>query len=481
MAASPVYTRRTQRALGFEGDRPDDLQEHPARHRRAAISSWTSGTRSTTRPRRVLARPLRRADGRRADGRGLRARHVPRHRGPDVRRHRHRDQPPGPGPADPPAAARTGRPVARHCAWTVTISDEHPAVPVPEEAKAMAATRAATMELAPIDPDDQGRQLRRSARRRPRLRRLVRLRTAPHHRRGLSAGSSAGPLLPGGHGGPDGDVGGSRRVRPPRFHRRGRGVAAERFRHVLGLPPTLEGAATLLGLHPRLLPYEYVRCDVEFHERLIVRIGRDTGAMADGAWPSMLDADHLGPLDAIVRRSTTTLGASRCRTARLRPGRRSGPGCRTGARIGRRAADEVQHRCGVRVRGPRYSGRIADRTPVVHRCARATDRATPARRHHASPPGSGNLRAPPRYEPRRRRLGDPCTGDACRPDRGTGRPSPLDRGRSPDVTRGVRRPTGRGSAGGSHEAPVAPVAERGARTGGSSERTNWPLTTLAMR
>jgi hypothetical protein len=79
------------------------------------------------------------------------------------------------------------------------------------------------------------------------------------------------------------------------------GVAAGRLRDAFALPPTLEGAAALLRLHPCLLPYAYVGCDVSLDDRLVVRIGRDTGAQADGAWSSTLDADHLGPLDAIVR------------------------------------------------------------------------------------------------------------------------------------------------------------------------------------
>ena len=44
-----------------------------------------------------------------------------------------------------------------------------------------------------------------------------------------------------------------------------------------------------------------MHCDVELGDRLVVRLGRDTAAVADGAWPSMLDGDHLEPLDAMVR------------------------------------------------------------------------------------------------------------------------------------------------------------------------------------
>ena len=113
MAASPIYSRRTQRALNFgERRRADDPQEHPARHRRAAPLHGLPLPRRRRQPRRVLARALRRAARRRADGRGVRARHVPRDRGPDLRRDRGRDEPARPGAAAAPAAARARRPRA---------------------------------------------------------------------------------------------------------------------------------------------------------------------------------------------------------------------------------------------------------------------------------------------------------------------------------------------------------------------------------
>ena len=75
MAASPLYSLRTQRALELrQRRRADDLQEHPARHRRAAPVHGLPVQGRRPAARRVLARPLRRADGRRADGRRVRAR-----------------------------------------------------------------------------------------------------------------------------------------------------------------------------------------------------------------------------------------------------------------------------------------------------------------------------------------------------------------------------------------------------------------------
>ena len=80
------------------------------------------------------------------------------------------------------------------------------------------------------------------------------------------------------------------------------GVAAGRIRAALGLGRELDDVKTVLALHPALLPYAYVRCEVDGFDRPTLRVGRDTGAGADGAWPAMLDADHLGPLNAIVPR-----------------------------------------------------------------------------------------------------------------------------------------------------------------------------------
>jgi len=301
MGASPVYTRRVQQALGFEGDSVEtifkgmqidvgappqfmdfrfvvhdhDHGEFWLDHCGALMDVEPMGPDYVKAMCHDIEDPTFDAT---ATASNPRAQVRPVHRPPRV-------------PSDR----------SPHCAWTVTIADDHPAVPVPEETKAMAVTRAATLELAPIDPDDPGRHdyagplladldfadWSASA-----LRRITDEVCLQGHLLALSfrAAVAARTALP------------EDAVDFGRHQFTGvAGVAAERFRDALGLAPTLEGAATLLGLHPGLLPYGYVRCDVDLGDRLTVRIGRDTGAMADGAWPSMLDADHLGPLDAIVR------------------------------------------------------------------------------------------------------------------------------------------------------------------------------------
>ena len=113
-------------------------------------------TRARSLARRVPPRPLRRVDGRRTDGRGLRPRRcattsrtrrsTPPHRRPTA----------GAGPPDPPSAAT---PADRHphCALDgdhrrVASRDRRP----PGDSTSMRRTRAATTELDPIDPMTKG-------------------------------------------------------------------------------------------------------------------------------------------------------------------------------------------------------------------------------------------------------------------------------------------------------------------------------------
>ncbi len=299
--ASPVYTRRMQQALGFEGDSVEtifkgmqidvgappqfmdfryvvtdhDHGEFWLDHCGALMDVEPMGPDYVQAMCHDIEDPTFDAT---ATATNSRAQVRPIHRPPRV-------------PADR----------APHCQWTVTINDAHPALPVPDEAKLIATTRAALLALAPIDPDDSGRHeytgplvadldfadWSASA-----LRRITDEVCLQGHLLVLSFLAATA----------------ARTARPEDAVAIGRhqftgvaGVAAERFRDALDLPPTLHGAATLLRLHPGLQPYEYVRCDVDLGDRLVVRLARDTGATVDGAWPSMLSAEHLEPLDAMVR------------------------------------------------------------------------------------------------------------------------------------------------------------------------------------
>ena len=54
-------------------------------------------------------------------------------------------------------------------------------------------------------------------------------------------------------------------------------------------------------MHPAFNPHQYVDVSITLGDRLLLTLGRDCGAGEDGAWPSMIDAEHLGPLNALVR------------------------------------------------------------------------------------------------------------------------------------------------------------------------------------
>ncbi len=301
MGASPLYTRRMQRALGFGGDSVEtifkgmqldvgappqfmdfryrvtdhDHGEFWLDHCGALMDVEPMGPDYVVAMCHDIEDPTFEAT---AMATNPRAQVRPIHRPPRV-------------PADR----------MPHCHWRVTIDDHNPVLPIPAAAEAMATTRAATMELAPIDPDDPGQHdyagplvadLNFSDWSASALRRIIDEVCLQGHLLVLSFLAALG----------------DRGVSPEAVVEFGRrqftgvaGVAADRFRDALRLPPSLEGAARLLALHPGLQPYDYVRCDVELGERLVLRLGRDTGAVSDGGWPSMLDGDHLGPLDAMVR------------------------------------------------------------------------------------------------------------------------------------------------------------------------------------
>jgi hypothetical protein len=301
MGASPVYTKRMQRALRFEGDSVEtifkgmqiDIGAPPQfmdfrylitdhnhgefwlDHCGALMDVEPMGTDFVVAMCHDIEDPTFDAT---AIATNPRAQVRPIHRPPRV--------PAGRTPA---------------CHWTVTIAESNPELPVPVEAEAMAATRAATFELAPIDLGEPGRHeyggplvadLDFSEWSGSALRRIIDEVCLQGHLLVLSflaatrrrAGSAEATA---------------------EFGRRQftgvAGVAAARLRDALDIPPTLAGAARLLALHPALQPYGYVRCDVDLDDsRLVLALDRDTAATADGAWPSLLDGDHLEPLDSMV-------------------------------------------------------------------------------------------------------------------------------------------------------------------------------------
>jgi hypothetical protein len=301
MGASPVYTKRMQRALGFEGDSVEtifkgmqidvgappqfmDFRYRVADHDHGEFWLDHCGALMDVEPMgpdyvRAMCHdiedPTFEAT---ATASNPRAQVRPVHRPPRV-------------PSDR----------VPHCHWTVTIDESHPELPVPPEALAMADTRAARLGLAPIDPEDPGRHDYAG----PLLEDLPFSEwSSSALRRILDEVCLQGHLLV---------LAFLRAVRARadsdasavEFGRRQftgvAGVVSARLRASLGLGPTLTDAARLLAVHPALLPRPYVGCDLELGDRLVLRLGRDTAAEADGAWPALLTAEHLEPLDAIVQ------------------------------------------------------------------------------------------------------------------------------------------------------------------------------------
>lgn len=200
----------------------------------------------------------------------------------------------------PPRVPADRKPV---CAWTVTIDPD--AEPVEPATEALAGTRAARVELAEIDRADRGRadyagpllsdiqwvDFSRSA-----LIRIADEVALQHHlltlgfRTAVDARTDAATGL---------DI----------VRKQFTGIAgltSERLCGALGLGNDAAALAKVLRLHPALNPAAYVDAEVssETHggERIVeLRLGRDCGAVADGAWAGLLEPDHLAPLDALVR------------------------------------------------------------------------------------------------------------------------------------------------------------------------------------
>ena len=309
MGASPVYTRRMQRALGFEGDdvttlfkglqldigappqfmdfrftvHDRDHGEFALAHCGALMDVEPIGEDYVRRMCHDIEDPTFDAT---AVATNPRAQVRPIHRPPRV-------------PADR----------APHCAWTVIIDDSHPAAPIPPRSEQLGTTAAARWAASEIDPSEDGRgdyagplladvqfaEFSRSA--------LVRIAEEVCLQGHLLTLAFVLALRA--------RVDGATTVDLARKQFTGvAGVAAARIHAALGLPAGLPGAALLLGVHPAFNPAGYVDLAVEQHDDQVkIRLGRNAPAGLDGAWPSLLDATHLAAVDAIVHAADPTLRA----------------------------------------------------------------------------------------------------------------------------------------------------------------------------
>lgn len=302
MAASPVYTHRMRRALGITGDgvaemfkclqldigappqfmdfRYEIVDEYHGSfvldHCGALMDVEPLGDEYVTAMCHDIEDPTFDAT---AIATNRRARIRPIHRPP----RRHADATP-------------------HCAWTVSIEADRDELPLPADAELMFATRAATVELTPIDAaatdgwvdyrapvvaDLQFREFSIGA-----LVRICEEVALQHQLLALGflwsvrryAGSEA------------------QAIEIYRKQLTGiAGLSADRLRRALGWGTDAQTLAQVFGLIPVLGPRRYtgVSARVEGAE-VVVEIPTDSDAWHDGGWVRLLSVDHLEPLQAIA-------------------------------------------------------------------------------------------------------------------------------------------------------------------------------------
>lgn len=184
-----------------------------------------------------------------------------------------------------------------HCAWTVTIDQSHPeAKPIPALA-VIAATKAADWDLAPIDPDDDGAadytgpllsDVDFAAFSHSALVRIADEVCLQMHLLNLSF-----VLAVSTRAGDDRDLARSICTRQLTGIA---GVAAERIRRALKSSGDVHGLMRVLELHPLLNPAGYVTAEIG-PGRLQVR---HCPAHDDGAWIALCSPDSPQPLQAIA-------------------------------------------------------------------------------------------------------------------------------------------------------------------------------------
>lgn len=183
-----------------------------------------------------------------------------------------------------------------HCAWTVIIDDSHPEAPAIPALEIVVRSKAADLALAPIDSMDSGladysgpllsdldfAQFSRSA--------LIRMADEVCLQMALLTNAFALAL--------------SARLSPEDATRIRRkqftgiaGLAAYRLARALDLPRDESGARQLLALHPALNPSAYVVADIDDESVVVHRSPADD----DPSWISLCGPDWVEPFKAAVR------------------------------------------------------------------------------------------------------------------------------------------------------------------------------------
>lgn len=187
------------------------------------------------------------------------------------------------------------------CAWTVTIDAAHVPPPVPPNAGLLAGSAAARLDLAPIDPTEEGQadysgpllsDLRFADFSHSALVRIAEEVCLQQHL--LTMGFLIAVRA---------RTGAEEAAVIARKQFTGiAGLTAERLRRCLGLGTDAAALAAVLRVHPALNPLPYTGIEIEeVGERVRLHIPRASGAQTDGTWPALLTAGQLHPLDALAR------------------------------------------------------------------------------------------------------------------------------------------------------------------------------------
>ena len=184
-----------------------------------------------------------------------------------------------------------------HCAWTVIIDESYPPVSGIPALDVLAQTRSATLELDPIDPSQEGMadysgallaDIDFGAFSHSALVRIADEVCLQMHLLNLSFGIAVRARA-----GSDAEQ--ARSICTKQLIGLA-GVAADRIRRALALSEDAAGALRVLELHPLLNPAKYVDADLT-EGKLHVR---PSAAHEDGSWISLCTPDGYVPLQAIV-------------------------------------------------------------------------------------------------------------------------------------------------------------------------------------
>jgi hypothetical protein len=194
----------------------------------------------------------------------------------------------------PPRASKDQHP---HCAWTVIIDESHPEVAPLAPYYYVAKTRAAAVVLDPIDPVDEGAadysgpllaDIDFAAFSHSALVRMADEVCLQMHLLNLSFVHAVRQR--------SADDAQATEVSTKQLVGIA-GIAAERIHRALRLSDSAEGALRALELHPLLNPAAYVDASLDGYA---VTVG-PSDATADGAWISLCGPDRVQPLQAAVR------------------------------------------------------------------------------------------------------------------------------------------------------------------------------------